>query len=256
MHYMTSAYTDVGIKKKINQDAMTLLSVNTSLGEIVFAVLCDGMGGHSRGEFASGHMIRSLSEWFQRELPMLLNQRCSLGDIQRSMKNCVCRNSERIFAFAKSQNLVIGTTLTAVLIIRDRYLGVHVGDSRLYLLDDTIRQLTTDHSYVARLVAQGVITKDQARRDARRNLLLQSVGGSEKLNPQCFGGVVKESDVFLICCDGFYHEISEEEMYQCFSAKVLPSEDKMKYRSRLMVDLAKERNETDNISILLVKAGE
>ena len=137
--------------------------------------------------------------------------------------------------------------------MNDQYLVVHVGDSRLYFLDDTaIHQLTTDHTFIARELKKGTMTLEQAKVDKRRNMLLQCVGASAQVEPEILYGNIKRG-VFLLCSDGFRHEISEAEIFQTLHAGVLPDQKMMKKQLHHLIELVKQRQERDNISAILIK---
>ena len=146
----------------------------------------------------------------------------------------------------------MGTTFCGILIANDMYLIENVGDSRLYHIGSSMVQLTTDQSFVAREVSRGTMTPEQARVDKRRNLLLQCIGASNTVEPQIVIGHV-ESGAYMICSDGFRHEIDEREMYESLNPVNLMNKDAMHSNVRYLINLVKKRNERDNISVVLIK---
>ena len=114
----------------------------------------------------------------------------------------------------------MGTTFSGILFIENQYVIVHVGDSRVYQIDSALNQLTTDQTFVAREVSKGNMTIEQAKVDKRRNLLLQCVGASKVVEPQVLLGTTKKG-AYMLCSDGFRHEITEEEIYESFIPKKL-----------------------------------
>ena len=114
-------------------------------------------------------------------------------------------------------------------------------------------QLTKDQTFVAREVELGNMTQEQAKQDPRRNGLLQCVGASEEVYPDFFFGKVKENAVYLLCSDGFRHEISAEEIYEKLNPQVLWEDDAMQKNSMELIALNKARQERDNISVVLIR---
>ena len=113
--------------------------------------------------------------------------------------------------------------------------------------------MTKDQTFVAREVSRGTLTAEQARTDKRRNMLLQCVGASAKLEPDIMTGRI-EKGVYMLCTDGFRHEISEREMFENLNPDVLRNKDIMQKNARYLIDQIKLRQEKDNISVILIKA--
>ena len=140
-----------------------------------------------------------------------------------------------------------------LIIDEDFWIVGHVGDSRAYILKDGIRQITNDHTFVAREVALGNMTEEQAHSDSRRSVLLQCVGASDNVYPDMFFGDVEPDTMFMLCCDGFRHEITPDEMYAYLQPAVNFDENTMNSYSLQLINLIKQRQERDNISVALVR---
>ena len=236
MNFLISANTDIGTLKKTNQDSVLIKKIHTCQGEMVFAVLCDGMGGLEKGEGASAAVVRAVEQWVNTELPLL------------------CGMNREITEYGKQQGICLGTTVVVFLITQIRYFALNVGDSRLYELTDTaLRQLTTDHTFVGREVAMGRMTPEDARKDRRRNVLLQCVGASEAVYPEFLFGTPVSESVYLLCSDGFRHEISSDEMIQALKPSVLIKKQAMDETTTSLIELLKQRGERDNITAALVR---
>ena len=185
MNFLISANTDIGTLKKTNQDSVLIKKIHTCQGEMVFAVLCDGMGGLEKGEVASVAVVRAFEQWVNTELPLLCGQVLEERKIRTDWESIVKDMNREIAEYGKQQGICLGTTVVVFLITQIRYFALNVGDSRLYELTDTaLRQLTTDHTFVGREVAMGRMTQEDARKDRRRNVLLQCVGASEAVYPE------------------------------------------------------------------------
>ena len=253
MNYLATATTDIGISKKTNQDSICIKIADTSeYGKIVMAVLCDGMGGLSKGELASATVIRTLVNWFENILPIRLKN-YNLQAIGVEWDRMLKESNRHILEYGKKIKNNLGTTVSAMLIIESRYLIVHVGDSRVYQITDRIEQLTEDHTFIAREMKNGTMTQEQALVDPRRNMLLQCVGASREVVPQVVYGDIHPNSVFMLCSDGFRHKISEDEMFNYLNADALTNIDVMNANSRGLIEINKQRMEKDNITVGLVK---
>ncbi|MED3561208.1 PP2C family protein-serine/threonine phosphatase [Bacillus xiapuensis] len=253
MSMLTAYHTDVGIKKKTNQDALLLKTARTPKGHIGLFVICDGMGGLSQGELASATVIRGMSDWFDYEMPRIAQSEHVEEDIRTELETCVQQLNEKILNYGESENVTLGTTVIALLIFQNRYYIVHIGDSRVYQIGDTLRQLTMDQTLVAREVARGNLTEEQAKSDPRRNVLLQCVGATKNIEITFSSGDIQNNTVFMLCSDGFYHQISEEELVENFHPDKLTDEQQMKEKVVGLVELVKARKEVDNISVVVAK---
>lgn len=252
MNYLSSSYTDIGIKKQTNQDSLIIKVAKTSQHNVCLAAVCDGMGGLAKGELASATLIRAIDNWFINELSKNINDD-NYENIKKQINSFILSENGKIDNYGKKIGATLGTTLTMILLIDDRYLIVNVGDSRVYQITEKIEQLTKDQTLVARDVERGIITPEQALNDSRRNVLLQCIGASRIVNPEIIEGFASANTIFLICSDGFRHEISHDEMVIALSPNKFTNEKQMTLATAELVNLCKKRNETDNISAILIK---
>ncbi len=252
MKYIVTADTDIGISKSTNQDSALIKHASYGEDEIVLAIVCDGMGGLSKGEVASAMVIRRFADWFDRELPAEIDH-LDLNVVAETWRKMLTDLNVRIHAYAKPLGISMGTTFCGILIANDSYLIGNVGDSRLYYIGSNMNQLTTDQSFVAREISRGTMTPEQAKVDKRRNLLLQCVGASDTVDPQIIIGQA-ERGAYMICSDGFRHEIDEREMYESLNPVNLINKNAMHSNVKYLINLVKKRNERDNITVVLIKA--
>lgn len=252
MRFLSVAHTDVGITKKINQDAFCLKIARTPTANIAFAVLCDGMGGLNDGEYASALVVNAFSSWFENEFPKMTT--IDFSKINGLFKEIVIDQGKKILEYGKSRGISLGTTLTAILIINDKFTCVHVGDSRLYKISNAMEQITKDQTVAAHEIEQQRMTVAEAKSDRRSSILLQCVGASTVIEPEIITGSLKENEAFMLCSDGFRHQISNDEMYGVIAPHLLTSEKVMKRCLVDLVELNKSRNEKDNITAILIKA--
>ena len=129
MRYMATAVTDAGIVKKINQDSLTVKIAQTSAGQVCMAVVCDGLGGLSLGEVASGNVILAFDKWFKEQF-MAPGAEWTGESIRNSWEDIIYSMNQKIKEYGASQGVEMGTTITAVLFLKDKYYAIHVGDSR------------------------------------------------------------------------------------------------------------------------------
>ncbi len=251
MAFIHAYHTDVGIKKKTNQDAVLVKTAKTPNGYVGMFVVCDGMGGLDQGELASATVVRGLSDWFEIVLPDLLHSNRQEEDIRDALKACINEQNAKILDYGDETNTKVGTTVTALLIIHSRYYIVHIGDSRAYQIGERVTRLTKDQTLVEREVERGNITPEQAQKDPRRNVLLQCVGATRELDVVILTGETEAGTVFLLCTDGFYHKITDEELLMELRPNPFLNEKQLKYKAIKLIDAVKERKEVDNISIVL-----
>ena len=188
MRYVATADTDIGISKDTNQDSVLIKHASTDKGEVLLAVVCDGMGGLSKGELASATVIRAFADWFDNELPFEL-ENVDLNVIGAKWSLMLKELNAQILEYSKSNALEgVGTTFSGILFVDDQYIIGHVGDTRVYHIGSALTQLTTDQTFIAREISRGTITLEQAKTDKRRNLLLQCIGASKTVEPQIIIG--------------------------------------------------------------------
>ena len=233
MHFTVTADTDIGIAKETNQDSVLFKHGTYSGGEVLMAVICDGMGGLAKGELASATVIRKFSEWYNKELPYEL-ENLDLHVIGGKWSLMLKDLNIKIIEYAKKNNITMGTTFTGTLFVGDEYVTVHVGDTRLYHIGNKLEQLTCDQTFVAREIRKGTMT-------------------AEILEPEVLVEKV-EKGAYMLCSDGFRHEITEKEIVESLNPINLINKNAMHSNTKYLIELVKQRNERDNISVVLIKA--
>ncbi|MDE6020256.1 MAG: protein phosphatase 2C domain-containing protein [Ruminococcus sp.] len=255
MNYQIALHTDVGTKKNTNQDSLCVKQAETDKGTVILAVVCDGMGGLEKGEVASATVINAFSNWFENELPVILSKSSYYEDTKYRWDRIIKEQNQNIGEYGRKNHIQLGTTISVMLVFEDgRYLIGHVGDSRIYkITDNNIEVLTLDQTLVAHKVRNGTMTPEEAERDPRRNMLLQCVGASKTVEPDYVEGTVLQNECYMLCSDGFRHVVTADEIKATFAPSANMKEDTMKSNVVRLVELNKERNETDNISAILIK---
>ena len=220
---------------------------------MVFALLCDGMGGLEKGEIASATVVNAFQNWVLNSLPLLCDAPLEDCTIREQWENIITAQNEIIMNYGKRQGIRLGTTVVAMLITQNRYYIANVGDSRAYEISSEVKQLTVDQTFVEREISLGNMTREQAENDERRNVLLQCCGSSDVVYPEMFFGETKQNAVYMLCSDGFRHEITAQEIYEKFRPDVLYNQAAMEKNTIELIELNKQRNEKDNISVALAR---
>ena len=252
MRFIATADTDIGISKDTNQDSVLIKHAATDKDEVLMAIVCDGMGGLSKGELASATVVREFAKWFEEELPFEL-ENVDMQVIGGKWSLMLKDLNLKILEYGKEMGIDLGTTFSGILFIGNEYVIAHVGDSRVYQIGSSLNQLTTDQTFIAREVSRGTLTAEQAKTDKRRNMLLQCIGASRVVEPQIIYGVA-EKGAYMLCSDGFWHNITEPEIYESLNTANMLNKNAMHSKAKYLIEQVKARQEKDNISIILIKA--
>lgn len=252
MNYIVSASTDIGNTKQTNQDSLNVKVMTINGEKAVFAILCDGMGGLQKGEVASASVVKAFCGWAVGRLPMLYAG-LSNDVIRQEWASLVSEYNTKLAIYGKKSAITLGTTLTVMLFAGPNYYIGHVGDSRAYEITSGVTVLTKDQTVVEREVEQGILTKEQAANDPRRSVLLQCIGASDVVYPDFYFGQIKQNAVYMLCSDGFRHEITPQEIGAYFHPDRMTSQENMQANERALIDLNKQRQERDNISVITIR---
>jgi protein phosphatase len=246
MGIISSGKTDIGMKRKSNQDSFFMSD------ELKLYIVADGMGGHNGGDIASQMATKVYPEFFKSNIdldPNILVSE-SIKHTNISIKNHGEKNPELVG---------MGTTVVSILFKGPNlYLG-NVGDSRAYLINaKKIFQLTRDHSLVQEKLNYGVYNRDQAALDPQKNVLVRTVGFEDEVEVDVFNYKVIKNDIFLICSDGLHGKVSDEDILFLVNelikdpARATTSElDKLVYE---LIKLANENGGQDNITVIALIA--
>ena len=241
--------TDIGCQREQNEDSSGYWEPNSEDGlerRGRLAVIADGMGGYEGGQEASRIAVQTICDTYANT-PVLDHQVALLSSIREA--------HERIqkYALEHPEFFGMGTTCTAICIVREHLHYAHVGDSRLYLVrKGVISQLTQDHSYVARLVLLGTIRPEEAETHPQRHILTSALGvGQQPLVDTPAAPLTLESgDVLLLCTDGLWGIVSDQELRDFVNA------GSASQACQELVRLAKERGGPDNITVQVLRIAE
>ena len=250
--YITYSASDIGCVRKENQDTIGVLYNMHPSCSALLAVVCDGVGGLTAGKYASDTTYRKFVEWFQYEFVQIAQEEHFEKILQTRWMKLVENHNRFLYETAKANEIQLGTTLTALLLYEGKYYTIQVGDTRAYKVSDELIQLTEDQTLIAYKVRTGQLSKEEAKTAPGQNVILQSVGYKKHIEPIFSSGVIYEQDDFLICSDGFYHYVTDREIYDCHYGENSVVELKQKLDE--MIETVKQRGETDNISVAYLKA--
>lgn len=249
LRYSVSFATCAGAKEK-NQDALSIQIAKIRSESAAFVILCDGMGGFENGEIASTELVECFADWFRTRFEDLMS--CSTFQIElfREWDHLIEREHQKILQYSTRTEKKMGTTLTALLLWKDYAYIMHVGDSRIYKIAPSgIQQLTYDHTKVQQEVEQNKISPEQARTRQYRNLLTQCVGAGKTPSPQFAYNPITPDAIYLICSDGFYHELTETEIREIYAGE--KKNDQKNLRRIMRLNLRK--GEKDNSTAGLIR---
>lgn len=245
---------NTGIKRRYrpNEDGLTAIqgtcTHNDQLIPFDFFIVADGMGGHADGQEASGLAIQHMTHIVLRNL--VISNEISEPLLIEILKQGVQQANQAIWRRNHETNSDMGTTLTAALIIGGNAYIVNVGDSRTYLHRQTqgLLQITRDHSLVARLVANGVITPDEMYTHPSRNLVERGLGDKPYVEVDHFIVELCKGDQLLLCSDGLWEMVRDSEIAQIMSSNNAPEEI-----SDMLVQAALDGGGMDNVSVVVAR---
>ena len=235
--------SDVGRLRTVNEDRAI---VQADVNGLTLAIVADGMGGHQAGDIASQISIEVIQEKLQSIHPGM-----SIEEFKISIKEAIYEANQKVYE-AAAQNkayMGMGTTVVVAIVSEEVIVIGHIGDSRAYKLsEDTIEQLTEDHSLVAELVKSGQISPEEANDHPRRNVLTRALGTEQFVNVDTRHVYWKENEILLLCSDGLSSMVSREQMLE-----ILRSDNELEWKVNRLVDCALEAGGDDNITVVLLE---
>ena len=257
MKYICSYVTTEGAVRKVNQDSLFVMSAEYKGEEIMFAAVCDGVGGLSAGETASAYVCKRMTEWFSASLKEMIKKSSSVLEIRESLDDRLHELNDNINSYADRNAVDMATTFTALLIIPQlkKMLVAHVGDTRLYrITDKELAVLTSDHSVVGQEVRKGIITEKMAEKDPRQNQLTNCIGaGLDDTSYDYSISDYREGECYMLCSDGFRKKLDNEEIRKVLSPSVNNDEKTMSANLEKLKDKVIRCGEKDNITALMIK---
>lgn len=238
-----AASSDIGRVREQNEDAWNIIL--DKAGHAVGFVVADGMGGHEAGEVASRMAVEVMSETVESCASLKMN----LDDAEVFLRDGLDEANRRIMQYSQEnlRGISSGTTLTAAFLDGPMMLLIHIGDSRAYLFrHHQVKLISRDHTYVAELVASGILDPDAAKGHPERNKITRALGFDMGMKPEVFWGRIHDDDKLLFCTDGLSEYVTETEM------AALLSRCKPEEAVASLVSMANERGGRDNITVIVV----
>lgn len=236
----TFSKTDIGMVREVNQDYV--FTTEAPIGHLPnLLVVADGMGGHRAGEYAS----RLAVEVLKQELAASTEE-----NPEAMMRNSITRANERVLEAARQDAKLsgMGTTLVVATVIEHTLYFANVGDSRLYLLNDDIKQLSKDHSLVQEMVRLGGINEEEAKSHPDKNIITRAIGAKDEVEIDFFEYRLKKGDVILMCTDGLSNMVEDEELLHIVKC----SRDVVEAVEQL-IERAKDNGGNDNIGVIVAQ---
>ena len=236
----TFSITDTGVLRHMNQDYC--FSSDAPVGNLPnLYIVCDGMGGHKAGEYASRYTVERIVASVSRS---------KWKEPIRILKDAIKKANEILVIEAQEdiEKNGMGTTVVAATIIDHRLYVANVGDSRLYVVNETIEQISKDHSYVAEMIRMGKFAPNDERIKTKKNVITRAVGAMEQVRPDFFEVDLKEKDTILMCTDGLSNMVTDEKIHQI----VLSLHDTEEI-AKALVEEANKNGGQDNITVLVAR---
>ena len=232
--------TDTGALREMNQDFC--FASDTPVGNLEnLYIVADGMGGNKAGDYASRYTTQRLVASVSRN---------AKKEPVRIIKEAIEKANELLLQEANEDidKQGMGTTLVAATIFQGRLVVANVGDSRLYIVNEGIRQITRDHSYVEEMVRLGKVDKSQARVHPDKNIITRAIGATADIEADFFEVELQEGDKILLCTDGLTNMVEDEKILD-----IIRSRESIQEACESLVELANHNGGRDNITVMLIE---
>lgn len=236
----TFSMTDIGRKRKLNQDYV--YTCETPIGNLPnLFIVADGMGGHNAGDFASKHtvevIVRTITDSEETEPVRIIKQAI------QNANAFIRRKSDEDEALRG-----MGTTVVVATVIGECLYVANVGDSRLYIMDEEIRQITRDHSLVEEMVRIGEIDRESARTHPDKNIITRAIGAAEEIEVDFFEIELQRGDVILMCTDGLTNMLEDRDI-----RKIMKGQRDVAGKAEELIKGANNNGGKDNIGVIIIE---
>ena len=240
----SSALTDVGLKRNMNQDFVYASDQKVGCLDNLY-IVADGMGGHNAGDMASRCAVETIVDYIEN---------AGAAPPVKLLSEAVEAANEAVYARSTTDKKLegMGTTVVAATVQKGCLYIANVGDSRLYILDEEeIVQITRDHSLVEEMVRAGQLAREKARNHPEKNVITSAVGMKTKPRIDCFDAALYPGDIFLMCSDGLTNMLEDEQILRIVQAK-----ESLPEAAQKLIDEANHNGGSDNISVILATPDE
>ena len=232
--------TDTGRVRSMNEDYVFVSE--RPIGKLPnLFVVADGMGGHNAGERASSYAVEVLLANIRKS-----KERNPVKVLRYAMEHA--NDSVYQEAMTKERCRGMGTTMVAATILKDTLYITNVGDSRLYVIGNGIRQITHDHSLVEEMVRMGEIRREEARFHPDKNIITRAIGAGYDVKVDFFGHKLRDNDKILLCSDGLSNMLEDDEIFE-----IVNRDEEIARRAGELINRANTYGGKDNISVVLVE---
>ena len=235
--------TDRGLVRADNEDS---IYVNERIRLVAVA---DGMGGHKAGATASKLAAGVIRDCFQKGRPVSGTYDSTYSDTTNRLKAAILLANKTVYEAARRTPELsgMGTTIAVAALTENRLSYAHIGDSRIYLIrSGSIEQLTDDHSFARNQVGRNGASAEEASHPDMKNILTRAVGIEPDVEADLGELTVFEGDLLLLCTDGLYNMVSDEEILQ-----IILRAGNVRAASEILIDTANENGGMDNISAIV-----
>jgi protein phosphatase len=236
----TFSMTDIGVVREMNQDY--LFTSDTPVGNLPnLYIVADGMGGHKAGEYASRYTT-------ERVVAYVLRSKES--EPVTILKEAIQKANELLLVESREDESKrgMGTTVVCATIIGNKMFVANVGDSRLYVVSDKIRQITRDHSLVEEMVRMGEMDRGEARRHPDKNIITRAVGVADTVDVDFFEVDLSKDDEILLCTDGLTNMVDDMAIY-----RIMKENRDIGAQVTELVHTANDNGGRDNITAVIIR---
>lgn len=235
----TFSITDIGQHRRTNQDYFYTSEMPVGNLPNLF-IVADGMGGHNAGEYASKHAVDTIvamAEQSKEEEPAAI------------LEAAIREANRRLLAKAAEDESMrgMGTTIVAATIAGASLCVANVGDSRLYLVNEEMKQITRDHSLVEEMVRLGEMDKEAARSHPDKNIITRAVGAAEEIEIDFFEAELNPADEILLCSDGLTNMVEDEDIRRLVKGQRDAAE-----KAERLIETANRNGGRDNITVVVI----
>ena len=230
--------------RRMNQDYCYASTGSLGILPNLF-IVADGMGGHNAGDFASRFCVEKFVELITKAGSGVISK---LSFLETAIRET---NEQLIIKATENPELEgMGTTFVMATVSDGNEMDVlNIGDSRLYLIDTAIRQITEDHSLVAEMVKKGELSKEEARFHPKKNVVTRALSALGVVTPDFFSLKLEKGAIALLCSDGLSNMLSDAEIFEIIS----DYREDLSSAVQILIDRANDNGGKDNISAILIK---
>lgn len=236
----TFSITDIGRRRQLNQDyVFTSLRPIGSLPNLF--IVADGMGGHNAGDFASRYAVETIINDIRNNYE---------SNPIRVIRHAIEKANRYIREQAETKEAYygMGTTVVVATIVGAYLYVANVGDSRLYLMEEKLTQVTRDHSLVEEMVRIGEIDRQEARKHPDKNIITRAIGAADEIKIDFFDMKLKPGNMVLMCSDGLSNMLDDEEILE-----IMKSRQDIADRAEALVEAANDNGGRDNIAVVIIE---